>query len=52
MSPMPAKWKRISHRQRSGVRLELPDILPVAGEIGIPLQMIEIAAMAAHQSCR
>jgi hypothetical protein len=32
-----------------GVRLELPDILPVAGEIGISLEMIEIAAMTADQ---
>jgi hypothetical protein len=32
-----------------GARLELPDILPVAGEIGISLEMIEIAAMTADQ---
>ena len=38
---------RVGEDRRVG--LELPDILPVAGEIGISLEMIEIAAMTADQ---
>ena len=49
MSPMPAKWKTDCASRRSASRLELPDVLPVAGEIRIALEMIEIAAMPADQ---
>jgi hypothetical protein len=38
---------RVGEDRRVG--LELPDILPVAGEIRISLEMIEIAAMTADQ---
>ena len=31
------------------VGLELPDILPIAGEIGFALEVIEVAAVAADQ---
>jgi len=38
---------RVGEDRRVG--LELPDILPVAGEIRISLEMLEIAAMTADQ---
>jgi hypothetical protein len=38
---------RVGEDRRLG--LELPDILPIAGEIRISLEMIEIAAMTADQ---
>jgi hypothetical protein len=38
---------RVGEDRRVG--LELPDILPVAGEIRISLEMIEVAAMTADQ---
>ena len=50
MSPMPAKWKTDFASAKIGeFGLELPDIVPVAGEIRISLEMIEIAAMTAYQ---
>ena len=47
---MPAKWKTYCAPAKIGESgLELADVLPVAGEIGIALPVIEVAAVAADQ---